>query len=395
MAVYESENLDSEVNAAFLNLAKTVNLPKQVLECLIHSGYDTIEEVAELRDAEPVEAFFRKSYHLFENSPKRCCIYGIYATAPSEFAILPGHASRLSKFINLCKMQVVNSHSRCGWHSASQVAFSNSISKCSFSSKSAQCSRRRRSSFRPSESMTEDTQNGGAYFSPGMSEGITLSPEPSVNELSSDRSETIIPLENLVVSSMSLELEALSRLKRKLKHWCNAHEDKNIQDLRIKQHYKIIVKRPLQVDENVVLKEFGLDASLYCCMCCTNVKLAFIKKSFTISNATRHLLHCIKNRSSRKRGQKKLTLQSSSEPALVHQHPIEDTNMIKEVNGNSSVEIAEFHEVKVQYYKEESSMEPAVVGYLTVVHSDHDYDNVLQIGSVNQQANHECITVKD
>lgn len=380
MDVSESESLDSEVNAAFLNLAKIVNLPRQVLECLILCGYDTIEEVAELTDAEPVEAFFRKNHHLFENSPKRDCIYGIYAAAPTEFTILPGHASRLAKFINLCKLHAKNSDSgneagepSCGWPVASPP-FSIAVSKCS----SAPRSRRKRPPRRSvpvSESMTDDARDGAAYFSPGMPEDVALSPEASAEEAASDRSETGPPSRNGAMCTLPLGVEAGAHLKRKLKHWCSTHGDKSIQDLRVEQHYKVILKQQLHVDEHAVVKEIGLVASMFCCMCCTNVKLTGRKNAFAISNATRHLLNCVKNNSVRGRRPKSARKRCRG-PAPSRQQPDvppEDTGTIHEVDVTNAVEITEYAEGQDEVA--ESSMDPAVVGLLCEVQSDHDYDN--------------------
>lgn len=291
------QNMVSSRSDDLRTLAASFELPKQILECLIHCGYETVTSVAEINGVEPMQTFLRENHFLFEKSPDRACIYGTYATMPEKFSFLPKHMSVLRKFIKLCQTEKKIAEQLSVMKQQCQsVAFTQELNAQDLAS----CL-----NIIPSDELTKNYDQV---------------PHLMCEALGSLESNSIVlpgsQCANDVTVTTSIELntnDPFTLVQQKMEQWCSTHRRKSIRNLKCGEHYKVIVTQQVVHDfraRDVHVYEWVV--SLYCCICSTQVRLQPRRKSFLISNATRHLTYCVSNKkrkSTTRKQVKKIDLQ--------------------------------------------------------------------------------------
>lgn len=312
-------DVETQVNerdlGEFVKIANDVQLPAQVMECLLQSGYDTVSAVATLVDFKPIETFLREHFFLFEDSPKRFNIYGSYCSFPDKFSFVPGHVVHLNKFIAKCKIQ---SKKQASSKKKKFVRGSSNKSACSSAMYRVlkACVARNNicadvSTEAPGDlgpTLLQDPESFSQVYTSlyDVSEHVTSG---HCEDINGKDSVNISPSKTFTRdSSSSLELMIHSDIKRKLEAWCSKHSDSKVRNLQLEQHYRIKVTRKIAPDDPQKLQndpessayispdKLQFDVSLVCCICSRCVRLHIRKNSYAISNASRHLISCARKR---------------------------------------------------------------------------------------------------
>lgn len=270
MEVETQVNEQDDEHSEFKKIANDVQLPSQIVECLLNSGFDSVSAVADLVDIKAIETFLRENFFLFENSPARFKMYGMYCSFPEKFSFLPGHVPRLNKFIEECKR----------------------VSK-------------KQASFKKNLKSAFDSVNKSAYSLYDVSDHVSSGDADGKDPMNGSPSKSFTARDSSDASEV--ELMIYDDITRKLKAWCSNHANPKVRSLQFEQDYKIKIARKtvsveLQDFENnpesaaaaayVLRDKFQLVVSLVCCICARCIRLQLRKKTYLISNASRHLAKC-------------------------------------------------------------------------------------------------------
>lgn len=288
-----------------IHVATEMGLPRQVIDCLVECGYDTLDVVADLDDIGEIESFLRQNSFLFKAPEKRRRLYGPYEENPLSFSFLPGHRKKLKKFIELC----------ASWQSAKGIKSMSNLNtfRQSFSDRSTA------DEFKmPRESECRVNPVETSTSKPSCCGSPLYNNDNSTNFVSDSSSDVDRAISSPPLPVSFTAAEIYSDIERRLQKWSLSHKSELVRQLLSEKHYRILVESQLREPNDSDTDVCGTPLRVsyrvivLCNMCSSEIRLHPRGNSFTTSNATRHLLSCT-GVSSRSATRRQSTKKSSSD----------------------------------------------------------------------------------